>query len=324
LRFLLEPPSETALGLTSSSEHQTTGTRMSRNNVAFDEEEVSGLMAPASSSSSHAPVEETTPSVGTLGKIGHTGEASWKNAICRSKNPIASGVHVGLKAAPLVVYIFGGFLFSLEYVSTVVLTVILLAMDAWATKNITGRLMVGLRYWIKVQEDGTNTFVFESSNKPQSPLDSRIFWSALYLTPLTWSIFGFLALLRLSLDWFLIDIIAVGITGSSLIGFLRCSSDASKRLRATLTSGAMAGLSYLPSSLTNNVIAGALTAAVGAAAAKAGGGAGAGAAAAPVSKGQKPAAGSSSGSSGFSGSASGLADPNNPFGEEEDGAARTI
>ena len=39
---------------------------------------------------------------------------------------------------------------------------LLLAADFWTVKNITGRLLVGLRWWNKVNEDGTSEWVFES------------------------------------------------------------------------------------------------------------------------------------------------------------------
>lgn len=40
--------------------------------------------------------------------------------------------------------------------------VLLLAADFWTVKNITGRLLVGLRWWNKVNEDGSSEWVFES------------------------------------------------------------------------------------------------------------------------------------------------------------------
>ena len=40
--------------------------------------------------------------------------------------------------------------------------VLLLAADFWTVKNITGRLLVGLRWWNKVNDDGSSEWVFES------------------------------------------------------------------------------------------------------------------------------------------------------------------
>lgn len=44
--------------------------------------------------------------------------------------------------------------------------VLLLSIDFWVVKNVTGRLMVGLRWWNKVEEDGTSVWVFESKKVP--------------------------------------------------------------------------------------------------------------------------------------------------------------
>jgi len=35
-------------------------------------------------------------------------------------------------------------------------------MDFWTVKNITGRLMVGLRWWNYVDDDGKSHWIFES------------------------------------------------------------------------------------------------------------------------------------------------------------------
>lgn len=42
------------------------------------------------------------------------------------------------------------------------MVVMFLSMDFWTVKNVTGRLMVGLRWWNYVDEDGVSHWVFES------------------------------------------------------------------------------------------------------------------------------------------------------------------
>lgn len=62
------------------------------------------------------------------------------------------------------------------------MVILLLAFDFWTVKNVTGRLLVGLRWWVYVKEDGTNEWVFEAlENMEQiNANDSRIFWLGLY------------------------------------------------------------------------------------------------------------------------------------------------
>ena len=38
------------------------------------------------------------------------------------------------------------------------------AMDFWVVKNITGRKLVGLRWWNMIKEDGTEEWIYESQD----------------------------------------------------------------------------------------------------------------------------------------------------------------
>lgn len=43
--------------------------------------------------------------------------------------------------------------------------IILGSVDFWITKNISGRILVGLRWWNEVKEDGQEVWIFESKNE---------------------------------------------------------------------------------------------------------------------------------------------------------------
>ncbi len=65
--------------------------------------------------------------------------------------------------AALLVYILTSALIGDAYfVHIFLVIVLLLALDFWTVKNVTGRLLVGLRWWNKVDNDGTSTWMFES------------------------------------------------------------------------------------------------------------------------------------------------------------------
>ncbi|KAL4830391.1 hypothetical protein H8958_019834, partial [Nasalis larvatus] len=74
-------------------------------------------------------------------------------------------------------------------------------------KNVTGRLMVGLRWWNHIDEDGKSHWVFESrkessqENKTVSEAESRIFWLGLIACPVLWVIFAFSALFSFRVKW---------------------------------------------------------------------------------------------------------------------------
>jgi len=66
-----------------------------------------------------------------------------------------------MQVAAILTYLLCG-LFSASYVINFVITIALLAIDFWTVKNVTGRLLVGLRWWNDVDELGASTWKFES------------------------------------------------------------------------------------------------------------------------------------------------------------------
>lgn len=126
------------------------------------------------------------------------------NVLQHSHHPTALMFHVGFKAAALLVYIFGG-LFSKSFVVSFVIVVLLLAFDFWTVKNVSGRLLVGLRWWNEVREDGTNEWRFESREDTSriSDLDSRVFWLTLWVMPILWSIFTVSTFFSFNYGWML-------------------------------------------------------------------------------------------------------------------------
>ncbi len=78
------------------------------------------------------------------------------------RHPLASFFHVLFKASAIVVYLLLSSVISGHFIELFLTIVLLLSVDFWVVKNISGRLLVGLRWWNKVEEDGTSVWVFES------------------------------------------------------------------------------------------------------------------------------------------------------------------
>ena len=118
-----------------------------------------------------------------------------------SKHPMTALFHVAFKAAAVFVYMFGSW-FTSSFIFVFVLCILLLAADFWTVKNVSGRLLVGLRWWSYVKPDGSNEWIFESIEDQSeiSAVDSRIFWGGIYASPIVWGIFLVLAILRLKLS----------------------------------------------------------------------------------------------------------------------------
>ena len=66
---------------------------------------------------------------------------------------------------------------------------LLLAFDFWTVKNVTGRLMVGLRWESRMRDDGSSFWVYEALEDKSriSSIDSTIFWGAMWISPGLWA-----------------------------------------------------------------------------------------------------------------------------------------
>lgn len=81
--------------------------------------------------------------------------------LATSAHPTVAVFHVAFKLAAVASYLLLG-IFTKSFVVHFVLTVTLLAFDFWTVKNVSGRLLVGLRWWNDVDEDGAGTWRFET------------------------------------------------------------------------------------------------------------------------------------------------------------------
>ena len=63
-------------------------------------------------------------------------------------------------------------------------------LDFWITKNITGRYLVGMRWWSYVGRDNQTHYEYESFDYEinYSPLDITIFWWGIFINVMFWSI----------------------------------------------------------------------------------------------------------------------------------------
>lgn len=65
--------------------------------------------------------------------------------------------------------------------------------------------------------------------------EARIFWLALILCPLLWSVFFVVALFSLKLKWLLLDCIAIILNSANLYGYVKCKMGSDKNI-STATS----------------------------------------------------------------------------------------
>jgi hypothetical protein len=93
-------------------------------------------------------------------------------------------------------------------------------------KNVSGRLLVGLRWWNEVSESGGSEWRFETLQEGQRAVDKKdsfVFWAVLYVIPALWVVLGVVAVLKLNFDYLLLVVIAILLSSANLTGYLKCS-----------------------------------------------------------------------------------------------------
>ena len=142
-----------------------------------------------------------------------------------------------------------------------IVVVLLLAADFYYLKNIAGRRLVGLRWWNEVDpQSGDSHWVFESadpsSNRVNNATDSRFFWLALYVQPLSWTALAVFAIFRFSVLWLPLLAIALALTITNALAFSRCDkfSQASNLAGSAFSTTNLAGT--LASGMANRFFGG--------------------------------------------------------------------
>jgi hypothetical protein len=87
-------------------------------------------------------------------------------------------------------------------------------MDFWTVKNITGRLLVGLRWWNQIDEEGKSHWIFENRKTNgqlnnnmailESTTETTVFWGSLMACNLIWIAFFMISLLTFNFKWMVI------------------------------------------------------------------------------------------------------------------------
>ncbi|KIY45390.1 DUF846-domain-containing protein [Fistulina hepatica ATCC 64428] len=156
----------------------------------------------------------------------------------QSAHPVALLVLFLFRIAAIAVYILCGW-FTDNYVLSTVLVVVLLAMDFWNCRNVSGRVLVGLRFWNQVDDDGESYWVFESRDpsRPANPVDSKMFWIALYVFPVLWVVLLIVAILKLNPAFIPIVLLALVFNITNAVGFTYADRDAKARWTNASNSG---------------------------------------------------------------------------------------
>jgi len=157
-------------------------------------------------------------------------ETGFAGLFRQSSHPLVLLFLYLFRSAAITVYILCGF-FTDNYVLSTVVVVVLLAMDFWNCRNVAGRTLVGLRYWNQVDDDGESYWVFESRDpsRPANPIDSKMFWIALYVFPVLWTALLLVSILKFNISFLPIVLLALVFNVTNAIGFTYADRDAKQR-----------------------------------------------------------------------------------------------
>ena len=92
-----------------------------------------------------------------------------------SRHPYVTFFHVFFRSLAIVFYLFST-IFTDSFITSFVFIVLLLSADFWTVKNITGRILVGLRWWNYIDDDGKSIWVYESRVSIAECCDLKICW----------------------------------------------------------------------------------------------------------------------------------------------------
>ena len=161
---------------------------------------------------------------------------------------------MGFKVAAILCFFFLNAIIGNEII-TFIVVVLLAAFDFWTVKNVTGRLLVNLRWQSEIDEFGNEKMVYESDdsrqtlkaaaaagdpdakeqlqkleNQPGVRTDAWIFWTALYVTPVIWFFLIFGQLLSFRFFWFITASICLSLSFANAQGYYYCQQDHKAKL----------------------------------------------------------------------------------------------
>lgn len=104
-------------------------------------------------------------------------------------------------------------------------------LDFWITKNVTGRRLVGMRWWSAGElgfetdfENSANNWRFESFsiNLNYNPFDVNVFWVGNLFMAVFWLLMAFGKILSFNLLWGLLTMIAAGLACTNFYAYILC------------------------------------------------------------------------------------------------------
>eukprot|EP01069_Polyplicarium_translucidae_P002371 Polyplicarium_translucidae@DN2011_c0_g1_i1.p1 len=193
-----------------------------------------GTNFPSASASTPGPPPDTAAFQGPPPSA--TASALTPSFLKTARHPIVCIFHLLFKLLAFLCFLFGSFIFGGwqgDYVFTFVVTTLLLSFDFWTVKNVTGRMLVGMRWWNNIKDDGSNEWIFESRTNEGNinATDKTVFWTGVYVWPIVWVVLFIVYLLRFEIQWMLLVTVAMSLSLANLVGYWKCSKDSKRKMQ---------------------------------------------------------------------------------------------
>ena len=117
----------------------------------------------------------------------------------RPSNTMVVILHTVFKLSAFIIYLCASILTS-SFIACFITVMILLSADFWIVKNLSGRLLAGLRWWSVVTEDGELVWQYESWTLEQRQLAQRgettYFWVTMIGSQILWTFLATVSMFR--------------------------------------------------------------------------------------------------------------------------------
>jgi hypothetical protein len=111
-------------------------------------------------------------------------------------------------------------------------------MDFWVVKNVSGRLLVRLRWWNEINPETKQSewrFEYDADRNTVNKVDEKFFWNSMYLSCIFWSLISILNLITLKIKWLLLTIPMMLLNLTNLIAYWKCHQKFSQQPSSILS-----------------------------------------------------------------------------------------
>lgn len=143
--------------------------------------------------------------------------------IAESSHPGVAAVHVIMKIGIVFLYLIMPLVTSTF--NTLFFVIVLASVDFWIVKNVAGRLLVGLRWWIDFNEEGEEQWKFECKvdERTNSGASDKAFWWTLILFSIIWIALSVINVLKINLTHITICVFCAVLLIFNTYSYYRCS-----------------------------------------------------------------------------------------------------